>query len=226
MIIRILDIFFSLTAIIFFLPIFIPVSLILKFTGESEIFYLQKRVGKDGEIFNIFKFATMLKDSPNIGAGTITIKNDPRILPIGNFLRKTKINELPQLFNILIGDMSVIGPRPLTARGFDVYSKEAQLAIQKMRPGLSGIGSIIFRDEEILLSGTEDPNEFYDKYIAPYKGSLELWFSSKLNLKNYLLLIFITIWAVLFPKTQIVWKIFKSIPEPNSKISKSLNFLS
>ena len=99
----------------------------LKFTGEGEIFFLQQRIGKNGEIFRLFKFATMLKDSPIKGTGTITVRNDPRILPVGNFLRKSKINELPQLLNILLGDMSIIGPRPLTKQTFQSYP----ISIQK-----------------------------------------------------------------------------------------------
>ena len=97
------------------------------------------------------EFATMLKDSPNIGTGTITVQNDPRVLPIGKFLRKTKINELPQLINVFTGEMSLIGPRPLTSENFSMYPKEAQNTIKKMRPGLSRVGSIIFRNEETLI---------------------------------------------------------------------------
>jgi hypothetical protein len=129
---------------------------------------LQSRVGRSGKPFNLYKFVTMLKNSPAIGTGTVTIKNDPRILPIGHFLRKTKINELPQLLNILFGDMSVIGPRPQTQRCFDAFTATSQAAIVQVRPGLSGIGSIIFRDEENLLHGQADSVRFYDEVIAPY----------------------------------------------------------
>ena len=96
------------------MPFFIPIVLILLCTGEREIFYLQKRIGKDLLSFNVIKLVTMRKGSASIGTGTLTIKNDPRVLPFGKLLRKAKINELPQLINILSGDMSVIGPRPLT----------------------------------------------------------------------------------------------------------------
>ena len=119
---RIFDILFSSIAIILLLPLLIPVSIILKVTGEGEIFFLQERIGKNRSTFNLYKFATMIKDSPNIGTGTITIKNDPRVLPFGKFLRRSKINELPQLLNILLGDMSIIGPRPLTISNFEAYS--------------------------------------------------------------------------------------------------------
>ena len=110
---RLLDVFLSGIAIILLGPILAPIACVLKITGEGEVFYKQARVGKGGSSFGLIKFATMLKDSPSIGTGEITIKNDPRVLPLGKFLRKSKINELPQLWNIFIGDMSIVGPRPM-----------------------------------------------------------------------------------------------------------------
>ena len=132
MIQRFLDITFSLLALICLLPFLLPIALALKFTGEGEILFSQKRVGKNGKLFNLFKFATMLKNSPNLGSGTVTLKDDPRVLPFGGFLRKTKINELSQLINILRGDMSIVGPRPQTPRCFDVFPLEYQNTIKKV----------------------------------------------------------------------------------------------
>ena len=105
---RLLDLIIASIAIVLLSPLLLTVSIILKFTGEGEVFYVQERIGFKNEKFNIIKFATMVKNSPNIGAGEITINNDPRVLPIGKFLRKSKINELPQLWNILIGNMSLV----------------------------------------------------------------------------------------------------------------------
>ncbi|MDC0392725.1 sugar transferase, partial [Gammaproteobacteria bacterium] len=139
--IRFFDILLSLLALIILLPLLLPVMLILRLSGEGEIFFLQERVGKYREGFKLLKFATMLKDSPSIGTGTVTMKNDPRVLPIGKFLRKTKINELPQLFNIFLGHMSVIGPRPQTPRCFEAFPPKSQDIIIQVKPGLSGIGS-------------------------------------------------------------------------------------
>ena len=102
---RFLDILFSGVALLVLAPLLVPIMVILRFTGEGEVFYIQQRVGKDGEMFGLLKYATMLKDSPSLGTGTITVKDDPRVLPIGKFLRKTKINELPQLLNIIKGDI-------------------------------------------------------------------------------------------------------------------------
>ncbi len=221
---RFFDIIFSSLALFVFSPIFIIVGIILRFTGEGEIFFMQERIGRSGKIFRLYKFATMFKDSPNIGTGTVTMKNDSRILPIGKYLRKTKINELPQLFNIFVGDMSVIGPRPLTLQTFSAYSIDTQETIKKVRPGLSGVGSIIFRGEEDIMFGISASVDFYKNIIAPYKGSLEEWFVLNKGLYIYFMAIIITIWIVLIPKTRIPWKIFKNLPKPPEQLRKALNY--
>lgn len=203
----------------------LPLLLILKLTGEGEIFFLQERVGKDQKSFMLFKFATMLKNSPAIGTGTVTMKNDPRVLPVGTFLRKTKINELPQLLNILIGDMSVIGPRPQTPSSFKAFPKDSQAIIASMKPGLSGIASIIFRDEENILHGHMASLDFYNNFIGPYKGQVESWYFDKESIKNYILLIFMTVWVILFSKSRLVWKIFNDLPVPPDELKKELNYL-
>jgi lipopolysaccharide/colanic/teichoic acid biosynthesis glycosyltransferase len=216
---RLFDIFFSGLALIMLSPLLIPIAIILKFSGEGEVFFAQQRVGLNGKMFDLLKFATMLKDSPHIGTGTVTVKNDPRILPIGQFLRKSKINELPQLLNILYGDMSVVGPRPQAPRCFEAFSADVQSQIVKVRPGLSGIGSIIFRDEENLLHDASDPVIFYDTVIAPYKGELEKWYIDNQSLTNYFLIIFVTVWAVLSPGSRIIWRLFPSLPQPPKELA-------
>ncbi len=215
---RIFDIILSGFALLLLTPFLIPVVIILRFTGEGETFFVQQRVGKDGKHFGLLKFATMLKDSPNIGTGTVTLNNDPRILPFGRFLRRTKINELPQLINILMGDMSIVGPRPQAQRCFDAFPEEMQRQIIKVRPGLSGIGSIVFRDEESLLQHVDDPVRFYDQIIAPYKGAIENWYIRNQSFKNYFLIIFMTLWAVFFPKSGIVWKVLVDLPKPPAEL--------
>ena len=169
---RLLDIFIAFSAILIVSPILVVVIIVLKFTGEGEVFYLQKRVGKNGKEFGLLKFATMIKNSPKIGAGEITLPNDPRVLPVGKFLRKTKINELPQIWNILNGQMSIVGPRPMVPNTFLKYPDTDKKIIMKIKPGLTGIGSIIFRDEEAIISSVtnEDIHVFYKRVIAPYKG--------------------------------------------------------
>ena len=220
---RFFDIIFSSLALVVFSPFLIPVSIILKFSGEGEIFYIQQRVGKDGKMFGLLKFATMLKDSANIGTGTVTVKNDPRVLPIGKFLRKSKINELPQLLNIFLGDMSVIGPRPQTQRCFLAFPQSSQDAIMQVKPGLSGIGSIIFRDEESILDDESiDRLKFYDDVIAPYKGELEQWYVKHHNLYTYFMLIGLTVWVVIFSDSKVYKSIFKDLPEVPRQLEKWL----
>lgn len=221
---RFFDILFSSLALFTLSPMLIPIAVILKLTGEGEIFFLQERIGKDGISFKLFKFATMLKDSPNIGTGTVTMKSDPRVLPVGKFLRKTKINELPQLLNILLGDMSLIGPRPLTIQTFSSYPSVTRKIINQVRPGLSGIGSIIFRGEEDIMHGSSASVDFYDNVIAPYKGSIEEWFVLNKSLYIYFVAIFVTAWAVLNPRTKIAWKVFKGLPKPPNELMKALNY--
>jgi lipopolysaccharide/colanic/teichoic acid biosynthesis glycosyltransferase len=211
---RFFDVVFTFLALLVLSPLVIPIVIILRFSGEGEIFYKQKRVGIKGKPFGLLKFATMLKNSPNLGTGNMTVKNDPRILPLGNFLRKTKINELPQLLNIFLGDMSIIGPRPLTQDHFDIYIPSVQQAIASVQPGLSGIGSIVFRTEEEMLHQHKDPKQFYKERISPYKGSLEEWYVNNNGLGTYFTLIFLTVWVVIFSKSKAVWTIFPSLPKP------------
>lgn len=220
---RLFDILFSSFALFLLLPIFLPVIIILRFTGEGEIFFLQDRLGRQGNYFKLYKFATMLKNSPNISTGTLTTKDDPRILPIGKFLRKSKVNELPQLINIMIGDMSIVGPRPLTQEAFGEYSDSTQRVIEKVKPGLSGIGSIFFRDEENILD-RDDALLFYSKVIAPYKGDLEKWYVKNQNIKIYFLVILVTVWIIIFSKSNIAWIVFRSVPKPPPELIDRLNY--
>ena len=224
MIQRILDILFAGLAVFALSPVLVPVIVLLRLTGEREVFFSQQRVGKNGELFSLLKFATMLKNSPNIGAGTVTLKDDPRVLPFGKILRKTKINELPQLINIFIGDMSVVGPRPQTPRCFDVFPIEFQNEIKKVRPGLSGLGPIVFRDEENILSENEESINFYDTVIAPYKGEVESFYVNSQNIVTYFKIIITTFWVLIFPSSRIIWKVFPKIPNPPEQLSRSLNF--
>jgi len=210
---RILDILISTIAIIILLPILFPVIIILKFTGEGEIFYLQDRVGKNEDIFKVMKFATMLKDSPSLDGGFLTQKGDPRVLPFGVFLRKTKLNELPQLFNIFLGQMSFVGPRPQAKVHFDLYSHEQKKYIKQMRPGLTGIGSLIFRDEEGLLERSgKDFDYFHDQVITPFKGELEKWYFYNRSFFLYIKIFIFTFIGVL--KTDITFtKHFENLPD-------------
>jgi lipopolysaccharide/colanic/teichoic acid biosynthesis glycosyltransferase len=221
---RLFDIFFSILAIFVLSPLLVPIAIILRLTGEGEIFYFQERIGSRGRPFKLYKFATMLKNSPSIGTGTVTMKGDPRVLPVGKFLRKSKINELPQLLNIFFGDMSVIGPRPLAQQAFSTYPEHAQRIITQVRPGLSGIGSIIFHREEEILAGEAGSMDFYKAVLGPYKSSVEVWYVHNQSLWIYLLAIFLTVFTIIFPSSGLIWRTFPSLPAPPDKLRNVLDY--
>lgn len=209
---RLFDLLIATIALVLLAPIFIPVIIILLLTGEHEVFYLQKRVGYKNRIFGIWKFATMLKNSPNMGTGEITLRNDPRVTTFGKFLRMSKINELPQIINVFKGDMSIVGPRPLMEISFKLYSPEVQKIIYNSRPGMTGIASIVFRDEEKLLSEAADPKAMY-RSIYPYKGELEIWYQEHASTYTDMMIIFLTAWSIFFPGNILVDKVFKDLPK-------------
>lgn len=221
---RLLDILLSGLALLIMAPLLVPLTIVLRLSGEGEVFFVQKRVGKGGGDFDLYKFATMLKDSPNTGTGTVTLKDDLRILPLGHFLRRAKINELPQLLNIFMGDMSLIGPRPQTRRCFNAFPLQSQQAITTLRPGLSGIGSIVFRGEDKMLDGTTNSDHFYDRVIMPYKGALEEWYVSRRGMATYLLLVILTAWVILFPGSSAVWRALPDLPTPPDELKAYINY--
>ncbi|MFA6260086.1 MAG: sugar transferase [Bacteroidia bacterium] len=211
---RLFDLLFSLVIIAVLIPIFIVLFPWLRFTGEGYIFYYQKRVGYKQKPFDIIKFATMLKDSPNLGTGLVTLRNDPRVTPAGKFLRMTKLNELPQIFNVFKGDMSFVGPRPLVGKTFEHYPLHIKDQICNSVPGITGIGSIVFRDEEKLLSEQKgDPGEYMNNVIMPYKGELEMWYLKHKSLWVDFVILFLTGWVILFPSSQLVYTVFKDLPK-------------
>ena len=197
---RVLDIVISVCAILLLSPILMIIAILLRLSGEGEVFYKQERIGRNGRTFKLIKFATMLKNSMSMGNGAITVRNDPRVLPLGRILRKTKINELPQLLNILKGDMSIVGPRPLLSKQFNFYSQEGQNIIIQMRPGLTSVASILFRDEEKYFNATDDPDIIYKTKISPVKQNLEVWYFQNRSILLYIKIIFLTALAILFPK--------------------------
>jgi lipopolysaccharide/colanic/teichoic acid biosynthesis glycosyltransferase len=145
--------------------------------------------------------------------GLITTPDDPRLLPLGKFLRRTKINEIPQTLNILVGQMSIVGYRPFAKKHYDLYSDEVKNCISTISPGLTGIGSIFFYNEEEILHTISNREYFHDKIITPYKGKLECWYVKNRNFKNYFLIIMYTIFVVFNVKRDFVSKLFKGLPE-------------
>ena len=214
---RTFDFLTSGIAILILSPLLIPIIIGLKLTGEGYVFYKQERVGYKNKPFLIWKFATMLKDSVNMPGGIMTTKKDPRITPMGSFLRKSKINELPQLFNIFFGHMSIVGPRPVMKVSFEAYPSQIQEVIYNVKPGLTGIGSIIFRDEEKLITDVKSNGgnlwEFYKGEIYPFKGELENWYQNHRSFILDIKLILITAWVIFVPTSKLYEKWFKDLPK-------------
>ncbi len=203
----------------------LPLSIIifiLKVTGEKEAFYFQDRVGFLGKIIKVTKFVTMVKNSPNLGTQDITLKNDPRVLPVGKFLRKTKLNEVPQFWDVFVGKLSLVGWRPLMPKGFADYPQWVQDKIVHVKPGLTGLGSLVFRDEEAIIAKAQlegrDLRTCYREDIMPYKGALESWYVDHRNLWVDLKIMVATALAVLMPNWRGFRGWFHELPLPESKV--------
>jgi len=210
---RLIDFLVALVALVILAVPLLVIMVALRFTGEGEVFYRQDRIGYRNATFGIWKFATMLKNSPNIGTGSLTVRGDPRVTRVGRVLRATKINEVPQLLNVLTGDMSFVGPRPQMTVDFDIYPQRVRETIYSVRPGVTGIGSIVFRDEERLLSQPGvDPRAFYEDKIAPYKGALEMWYLEHKSLWTDFRLLVLTVVVVLAPESTIAYRTFPDLP--------------
>ena len=211
---RLIDLIISISTILLLSPFFLIVIIVLKLTGEGEVFYLQERYGFKNKKFKIIKFATMIKNSPNIGTGSLTLRNDPRVLPFGRFLRKSKINELPQVINVILGDMSIVGPRPQMEQDFIKFPLKNRNKIYLSKPGITGVGSIIFRDEEIWISKhVGDKHDFYKNSIAPYKTDLELWYLKNKTIYVDFMLIILTAWVIISNNYKIVYSVFSNLPK-------------
>ena len=167
---RAFDILCSFLGLTVLSPVLLVVSVLVSVTSPGGVFFRQERIGKDGKPFRIFKFRSMRKDNAGL---KITTGNDSRITPVGRFLRKSKIDELPQLINVLVGDMSFVGPRPEVADYVNLYTPY-QRQVLLVRPGITGLASIRFRNENDLLTASDDPNRTYVEQIMPRKIDLDL----------------------------------------------------
>ena len=193
MIKRLFDVVFSLVGIVFLLPIFIVVSFLIKIDSSGPIFFLQKRVGLNGDIFKIIKFRTMTVNHNN--SLTITLENDERITRIGKILRKYKIDEIPELINVLIGDMSFVGPRP-DVPGYADLLKGNNRNILKLRPGITSRASIKYANEEKLLLDQEDPIAYNNDVIFPDKVKMNLNYYENNNIWIDIKIIFATLYTL------------------------------
>jgi len=210
---RLFDIVFSLTGLILVFPFMIPVMIILRLTGEHYIFYSQDRVGRHGRMFKMIKFSTMLRNSPELLTGDVTLRNDPRVFKFGRILRLTKINEIPQLLNVLIGNMSVVGPRPMPPANFNFYTEEAKSVVLKLKPGMTGVGTIIFREEEEILAASPlSPGDTHRKWISPHKARLEEWYLTHQSLWTDIKIIFLTFWVIPFKNSSMPYRVLQGLP--------------
>jgi lipopolysaccharide/colanic/teichoic acid biosynthesis glycosyltransferase len=182
-IIRCFDLVFSLVGLILLLPFFILVALLIKLNSEGPVFFLQCRVGKDGQDFSVYKFRTMCMHADRKGLLTVG-GNDNRVTKAGYYLRKYKIDELPQLINVLKGEMSMVGPRPEVRRYVDMYTSE-QLRALHVLPGITDYASIAYRNENELLAHAQDPEAFYIKEIMPKKIELNFKYINNRSVLEY-----------------------------------------
>ena len=219
---RIFDLLISATALLILAIPLAIVILVLKFTGEREVFYFQDRVGYLRKIIKVTKLVTMLKDSPNLGTQDITLRNDPRVLPVGRFLRKTKLNEAPQFWDVFVGKLSLVGWRPLMPKGFADYPQWVQEKIVHVKPGLTGLGSIVFRDEESIITKAQsqgrDLRACYREDIMPFKGALECWYVDNQSIWVDIKIVVATAVAVLVPKWKGYRTWFNGLPTPESAL--------
>lgn len=194
---RIFDISFSFIGILVLLPILLLISLMIKITMAGPVFFIQQRVGKDGKLFMLYKFRTM-RVTEFSKAGSFEPGKTSRITTIGRFLRRTKLDELPQLFNVLKGDMSIVGPRPEVEKWVAVYP-ERWNNVLKVKPGITEKSSVLFRSEESLLTESADPERTYKETILPEKLDLYEEYVSNHSFFGDIKIICITLFHLFYP---------------------------
>ena len=192
---RFFDIILALIITIIALPFMMIIAIWIKLDSRGPVFFRQRRVTTYGRVFRIFKFRTMVTDAEKRGT-QVTVSNDSRVTGAGRFLRKCRLDELPQLFNVLLGDMSFVGTRPEVERYVDRYTDEMNATLL-MPAGITSLASIKFKDEEKLLDGANDPDEVYVNTVLPQKMSYNLEYIKKFNFFYDIKLMFMTFFAVL-----------------------------
>ena len=213
---RFFDIFFATVLLLVFSPFWLTIIIILAVSGNRKVFYFQKRVGQNNKPFYLWKFQTMTPHKETTGNGLLSVKNDNRVTKFGHYLRKTKLDEIPQLINIIQGKMSFVGPRPLIYTWFKIYDPDIQKKVYIPKPGLTGVGSLVFRNEETLLANCGiNSHEFYQKTIIPYKGACEMWYLEHRNFFLDIKIIILTVIISLLPQKIDETKLFKGLPKKN-----------
>lgn len=194
--IRVFDFLFSLGGLVVFSPILLVIAILIKLDSHGPIIFRQSRVGKNNIDFKLFKFRTMKINSDQKGLITVGA-NDPRITKIGLILRKYKFDELPQLINVLFGQMSLVGPRPEVRRYAEQYESSMQSIVLSVKPGITDFASIEYSNENELLSTVKDPEHYYVNEVLPAKIKLNLIFIENPTFGNYLRIIFRTVGKIL-----------------------------
>lgn len=195
--IRILDFLFSFLGLILLSPFFLLIALFIKIGSSGAVLYKQSRIGLNGEEFSVYKFRTMRMNSDKLGLITVGGR-DPRVTPIGYYLRKFKLDELPQLINVLFGDMSLVGPRPEVKKYVDLYNHE-QSKVLSIRPGITDWASIHYRDENVILGQSSDPEKDYIEKVMPDKLKYNLIYIKNYGPVEYFKIIFSTLWHIVVP---------------------------
>ncbi len=191
---RIFDLFFAFLGIMLLLPIYLLITIFIKLDSKGEILYKQERIGKDGIPFYVLKFRTMVPDAFSKGALTVGSR-DPRVTGVGFYLRKYKLDELPQLFNVLFGEMSFVGPRPEVKKYTDLYN-ENQRVVLSVKPGITDYASIKYRNENDLLAQSSDPEKLYIEEIMPEKLNLNLKYINDNNVFKDIKIIINTFYTI------------------------------
>ena len=205
------DIIFSILGILISAPLLLISVILIFISGETSPVYLSYRIGKDGNLFRMFKLRTMSRTRPS--KSPLTAYNDNRINFFGRFLRFSKIDELPQFFNILNGDLSFVGPRPMLPEVYFFYSDKTREKLNTIRPGVTGIGSIVFRNESDLFKKVKGSHESFYKYnIAPAKADLELWYTKNCSFLIDFKILALTVVALLYGKVKSLKRHFKNLP--------------
>lgn len=195
--IRILDFLFSLLGLILLSPFFLLIAFFIKISSSGAVLYKQSRIGLKGVEFSVYKFRTMRMNSDKLGLITVGGR-DPRVTPIGYYLRKYKLDELPQLINVLTGDMSLVGPRPEVKKYVDLYNDE-QSKVLTIRPGITDWASIHYRDENVILGQSTDPEKDYIEKVMPDKLKYNLIYIKNYGSAEYFKIIFSTLWHIVVP---------------------------
>jgi lipopolysaccharide/colanic/teichoic acid biosynthesis glycosyltransferase len=194
---RVLDVLGPTVGLLILSPFLLGIAVAIKLDSPGPTFFRQQRIGRGGRPFRIFKFRSMVADAPQLGAA-LTVRADSRITRVGTFLRRTKLDELPQLINVLTGDMSLVGPRPEVPEFMNLYTPEQRAIIVSVRPGMTDYASILFRDESLLLDGQDDSVEIYQHEIMPIKFAYYERYSRDVGLLNDLRIIAATVSLLAF----------------------------